>query len=127
MEKETLGWIVVCSICLLFVFGGMWGCPKWNVYNRTLKGQAALKQAEWDRQITVAEALAEKEAADLRRQTDVIRAKGTAEANKIIDSTLTMQYITWKWVEGLHDGSSEVIYIPTEANLPILEATRIQK
>ena len=34
------------------------------------------------------------------------------------------EYITWKWVEGLHDGSSETIYIPTEANLPILEANR---
>lgn len=30
----------------------------------------------------------------------------------------------FKRVEGLHDGSSEVIYVPTEANIPILEATR---
>jgi hypothetical protein len=28
------------------------------------------------------------------------------------------------WIQGLQDGSSETIYIPTEANLPILEATR---
>lgn len=31
-----------------------------------------------------------------------------------------------KWVKGLTDGSSEVIYVPTEANLPILEAGRIK-
>ena len=36
--------------------------------------------------------------------------------------SLTPEYIKWKWVEGLHDGSSEVIYVPTETNLPILEA-----
>ena len=33
-------------------------------------------------------------------------------------------YLRYLWVQGLQDGSSEVIYIPTEAGLPILEATR---
>ncbi|UCF13227.1 MAG: hypothetical protein JSW06_02940 [Thermoplasmatales archaeon] len=33
-------------------------------------------------------------------------------------------YLRYLWIQGLHDGSSEVIYIPTEANLPILESVR---
>ena len=33
-------------------------------------------------------------------------------------------YIRWRYIEGLHDGSSEVIYIPTEAGIPIMEAGR---
>jgi len=34
--------------------------------------------------------------------------------------------IYYKWVQGLNDESSQVIYVPTEANLPmLLEAGRI--
>ena len=51
------------------------------------------------------------------------------KANEIIGNSLKDNdaYLRYLWIKGLHDGSSEVIYIPTEANLPILEATRITK
>ncbi len=111
--------VVVVIIGLL-----LWGIPQWNIYKREMSGQAQLKEAEWNRQIAVEEARAEKEAASLKKDADIIRAEGIAEANKIIAKSLTPQYITWKWVEGLHDGKNEVIYVPTEANLPILEAVR---
>lgn len=42
----------------------------------------------------------------------------------LISASITAEYIQYLWVQGLHDGSSEVIYVPTEANLPVLEATR---
>jgi hypothetical protein len=56
----------------------------------------------------------------------VERAIGVAEANEIIGESLRENeaYLRYLWINGLHDGSSEVIYIPTEANLPILEAVR---
>lgn len=57
-------------------------------------------------------------------EIEVARAKGVAEANKIIADSISQQYIQYLWVQGLNDGSSEVIYVPTEANLPILEASR---
>ena len=46
------------------------------------------------------------------------------EANEIIGESLkeNEEYLKYLWVKGLQDGSSEVIYIPTEANMPILEA-----
>ena len=47
---------------------------------------------------------------------------GIAEANKIIAGSITTEYIRYKFIEGLNDGNTEVIYVPTEANLPILEA-----
>ena len=87
-----------------------------------MRGKADLAEAEWSKQIAIEEARAEKESATLKKETDIIRAEGIAEANEIISKSLTDKYIRWKWVEGLHDGSSEVIYVPTEANLPILEA-----
>ena len=49
-----------------------------------------------------------------------------AEANRIIGDSLKGNdaYLRYLWILGLQDGSSETIYIPTEANLPIMEATR---
>jgi regulator of protease activity HflC (stomatin/prohibitin superfamily) len=104
----------------------MWGLPKYNVWQKELAGQAELKQAEWNRQIAIQEANAKKEAANSLAEAEVIRARGVAEANEIIGESLRENeaYLRYLWINGLHDGSSEVIYIPTEANLPILEAVR---
>lgn len=122
---------LISIIGIAFLIGciilGLWGCPQYNVYSKRLKGEAELAQAELNRQIRVEEAKAGKEAALYDKSTDSIRAIGIAEANKIINASLTDRYIRWKWVEGLHDGSSEIIYVPTEANLPIMEAGRLIK
>lgn len=103
---------------------GMWGCPQYNVWQRGLAGQAELKQAEWNRRIKVREAEALKESAQHLADAEVIRARGVASANKIIGDSLkgNESYLRYLWIQGLHDGNSEVIYVPTEANLPILEA-----
>ena len=123
--QSISGWliasvIIIIALCVL----AAWGLPRYNVYRREMSGKAQLKEAEWNRQIAVEEARAQKEAAVLIKEADIIRAEGIAEANRIISQTLTSEYITWKWVEGLADDSSKVIYVPTEANLPILEARR---
>ena len=116
----------VMFILVIFVIAAvvlaMWLLPKYFVYKQELSGKADLREAEWNKQIAIEEAKAELESAELKRQADIIRAEGIAEANEIIAQSLTPDYIKWKWVEGLHDGSSEIIYVPTEANLPILEA-----
>jgi hypothetical protein len=104
----------------------MAGCPVYNVWEKELSGKAELKKAAWNRQIAVEEAAARKESAVLDAGAEVERAKGVAEANEIIGVSLrdNEAYLRYLWIQGLHDGSSETIYIPTEANLPILEATR---
>ncbi len=108
--------VIVGIASLFFIF------PIYNVWAQEKRGQADLAEAEWSKQIAIEEARAEKDSATLKAEADIIRAAGIAEANVIIASSLTDKYITWKWVEGLHDGSSEVIYIATEAGIPILEA-----
>lgn len=55
-------------------------------------------------------------------EIEVARAKGIAEANEIIAESITDGYLHYRFIEGLNDGNTEVIYVPTEANLPILEA-----
>lgn len=122
-KGQGTGWIVAGIIILLLVFGG---CalvkPKYKVYTQEHEGIAQLREAEWNRQIAVEEAKAMKESAVLKKEADIIRAEGVAEANMIIAESLTDEYLRFKWIEGLQDGRSEVIYVPTEANLPLLEA-----
>lgn len=59
-------------------------------------------------------------------EIDIARAKGIAESNKIIANSITEQYLRWKFIEALSTTQASVIYVPTEANLPITEASRLQ-
>ena len=100
--------------------------PKYRVWQQGLRGEAALREAEFSKKVAVEEAKAEMESASLKAQAEVERAKGVAEANQIIGDSLrgNEAYLRYLWIQGLHDGSSETVYIPTEAGLPILEAAR---
>lgn len=102
----------------------MGGCPYYNVWQQNLAGKAALARATQDRQISVQEALAKKEAAINLADAEVERAKGVAKANQIIGDSLrnNEEYLRYLWIDGLQQNKSQVIYVPTEANLPILEA-----
>ncbi len=126
MSQNKLIVIVVVVILGLFSFV-LWGAPTYKVWQRGLAGQAELKQAEWNRQILIREAEAKKDAATMLADAEVERAKGVAKANEIIGKSLNGNeaYLRYLWIQGLQDGSSEVIYIPTEANMPILEASRL--
>ncbi len=118
--------IIIVMTFVSLVGSGMYGCPKYNVWQQGLRGEAELARAEQNRQIAINEAQAIKDSAVFRADAEVLRAKGVAEANEIIGQSLKENeaYLRYLWIQGLHDGSSEIIYVPTEANLPILEATR---
>lgn len=113
-------------------FGGIGGCmyayPKYNVYSQTMAGEADYSRAESDRQIKVREAQALLDSSKLTASAEVERAKGVAEANRIIADSLggPEGYLRWRYIEMLEQtgakGGRDVIYVPTEANLPILEA-----
>lgn len=118
-----------------FIGLGMWGCPTYHVYQQGMAGSAELERAEQNRQIVIQEAMAENEAATSKAEAqikiaeaqataEIIHAKGAAEANAILGESLkdNEPYLRYLWIQGLQDGSSEVIYIPTEAGLPLLEA-----
>ena len=126
MEDRAGIWIAVIAVVGVFALVGglMWTLPNYRLWSREMRGRSALAEAEWDRQIAVQEAEAEKLSAEQLAEAEIIRARGVAEANAIIGESLrnNESYLRYLWIQGLHDGSSEVIYIPTEANLPILEA-----
>jgi predicted Holliday junction resolvase-like endonuclease len=124
-RKQKKAAISIFVILVLLIGTLMWGMPNYNVYARELSGKAELREAEWNRQIAVQEAQAIKESATLKAEAEVIRAQGIAEANEIIAGSITTEYIKYKFIEGLNDGNTEVIYVATEAGLPILEASRL--
>ena len=105
----------------------MFGIPVYSVWQKGLAGEAELKQAEWNRQIAVREAQAQFDASKLKAQSEIERARGNAEANKIIASGLggPEGYLRYLYIDALsHNRNAQIIYVPTEANLPILEASR---
>jgi len=108
----------------------MWGCPQYNVYHQRMSGEAALAEAESSKQIAVQSAKAKLESAKMLAEAEVERAKGVAAANKIIGESLAghEEYLRYLWIVGLENGNPPtIIYVPTEAGLPILEASRFNK
>lgn len=117
------------AVVLLTVGVGMAGCPAYNVYSATMTGKAELAQADQNRQIQIAVSKAKAEAAEFEANAEVTRAEGVAKANKIIGDSLkgNEDYLRYLWVNNIENNKgTTVVYVPTEANMPILEATRLQ-
>jgi len=115
---------IISLICLV-----LWLYPIYMVWQQEMSGKAKLAEAEWSRKIAVQEAEAKKESAQHLADAEKIRAKGVAEANKIIGDSLKNNeaYLRYLFVNGLNEDKDDktIIYIPTEANLPILESVRL--
>lgn len=105
----------------------MWAYPQYNVYSSRQSGEAELAKANYSRQTAVVEAKAHQEAAQSLAAADTLRAMGVARSNQIIGQSLkdNPDYLKWLWVESLKEKNGDIIYVPTEANLPILEAHRL--
>ena len=114
-------WLLVVLICV-----GMYGCPQYRVYSARKDGEAILAHAQSSREVAVAEAKAKMESSSLLAQADTIRAHGVASSNKIIGNSLKNngEYLQWLWIDQIEKANT--IYIPTEANLPIMEANRLK-
>ena len=89
-------------------------------------GRAELAQAEYSRQIAVVEAKAKEDAAESLAKADIARAEGAAKSNQIIGDSLKNNeaYLRYLWIQNLENNPNQVIYVPTEAGIPILEAGR---
>lgn len=118
-------WVVLIGIVLATGIGGyMYIKPRYSVWSAQMEGEAEFAQAEQNRRISVLEAEAKLEAAKSLAAAEVERAKGVAQANEIIGKSLkdNEAYLRWQWIQNLENGNNSVIYVPTEAGLPILEA-----
>ncbi len=103
----------------------LWGYPQYRVWSQEMEGKAEFAKAEQNRRIKIEEAKANLEAEKLNAQAEIERAKGAAAAIKIENGSITEKYIQYLWVRQQNNlNDKTVIYIPTEGNLPILEAGR---
>jgi hypothetical protein len=96
----------------------------YNVWSCKKAGEAEYAKAESTRKIKILESLANLESAKNQALSEVERAKGMAEANRIVGSSLTdnENYLKYLWIQSMEHTMGQVIYVPTEAGLPILEA-----
>jgi len=125
MSSNNIALIILGVIVSAGGVGGcLWGYPQYHVYEQGLAGQAKLREAEFSRQVLTQEAHAKMESAKLLAEAEVERAKGVAAENKIIGDSLhnNESYLRYLWIQGLEHAGVTVVYVPTEANLPILEA-----
>jgi len=101
--------------------------PEYAVYQQRMTGEAELAQAEYSKQVQVRDAQGKHDAAKLLAQVEVQRAEGVAKANQIIGDSLRNNeaYLKYLWITDVTGNKAPtVIYVPTEANIPILEAGR---
>lgn len=138
---------ILALLALLLVSG----CGPFASTFATWEGEAELAKAKQTKQIQIedargqadsaellakaeierltAKAKGQLEQAKLLSQAEVERAKGVAEANRIIGKSLhgNEAYLRYLWISNLEkvDNKGTVIYVPTEAGLPLLEAGRV--
>ena len=119
---KALGGIGLVGLIGLGVM--LWGIPQYRLYSQDLTGQANLRQQEWEKRIAIEEARAARESAELYAEAEIARARGVAEANAIIADGLQgkEEYLRYLWINQLTNNPHQVIYVPTEAGIPLLEA-----
>lgn len=88
-----------------------------------MAGEAALKQAQQTRQIMVTQAQAELDSSTLRARAIGIVGQATKDFPEY-----RQQEFIGAFAEALKEGNIEqIIYVPTEANIPIIETGRMMK
>lgn len=109
VAAKVVGGLIV-TLFALIVLWGLIG-PQLRLYRANTEKEALVRQAR-----------AERDAAVLLAEAEVERSKGVAESNEIIAGSIDEQYLRYLFIQNLKGNQEQVIYVPTEANLPILEA-----
>ncbi|MBQ2838440.1 MAG: hypothetical protein IJE73_02200 [Muribaculaceae bacterium] len=124
--------LVSVGVVVAIIVGLMFGIPKYNVWQQEMEGKAEMARAEQNRMILVEEAKAKLEAEKLNAQAEIERAKGMAEAMEIENGKLTStynQYLFIRTLEKISDKGSlpQIIYMPTEGMVPVMDMTKKQE
>lgn len=124
--------LVSVGVVVAIIVGLMFGIPKYNVWQQEMEGKAEMARAEQNRMILVEEAKAKLEAEKLNAQAEIKRAKGMAEAMEIENGKLTStynQYLFIRTLEKISDKGSlpQIIYMPTEGMVPVMDMTKKQE
>lgn len=107
--------VVAIFMIVLSVFAIVYSYNLMRVFNAEQRGKATLAEAENTRRVKVLEAQARKDSAAL-----------DAAANRLMIDSMggTEAYLRFLAIDAMRDtaGKGTVIYVPTEAGIPITEA-----
>lgn len=114
-SSELVVLVIVVGLVFAVLFA-VW--PYYKVWSQEMRGKAALAEARQSKMIQVEQARAELDSAQLR--AEAIKTIGIA-------SQKYPEYRTQEFIgafgEALREGQiNQIIYVPTEGNIPILEA-----
>lgn len=112
-------------VLIILIAWTLFGLPVWRVWAQKMQGEADLAQAHREQQIQVSKAQGRLDAAEINKKAAIVEATAVAEQIKEIGATLTQHdlYLRWQWIKMMEERpNSSVIYVPTEGNLPIMEA-----
>ncbi|OTG76095.1 hypothetical protein B9T26_03090 [Acinetobacter sp. ANC 4169] len=117
-QLNPISLFIILFFSLLLVLLLLFGWPHYKVWKQGMDGQAALAEAEQSKMIQVQVAKAELESAKLRAEA----IKLVGQAAKDYPEYRKQEFIG-AFGEALRDGRiQQIIYVPTEANIPIVEA-----
>ncbi|MFW9872345.1 MAG: membrane protease subunit [Candidatus Thorarchaeota archaeon] len=121
-----MAWWIISILIFIFIGFLFWFIPVYDVWAARKRGQSQLAEAEFAEQVAIMEATARLKSAKMNQEAEEIEATAVANSMKIIGDSLKANdgYLRWQWIKALEKTNSDIIYVPTEANLPILEATR---
>ena len=121
-EMSTTGKVFLSAFGLVFgialLFAVMITYRHYSVWSMEMQGKAKLAEATQSRQIQIEQAKAELEASKHRAEAIAI----VGEAAQQFPEYRQQEYIG-AFAEALKEGNiSQIMYIPTEAGIPIMEA-----
>jgi hypothetical protein len=107
---------------LMLIFGAVVGYRFYSVWSMEMQGKAKLAEASQSRQIQVEQARGELEASKMRAQAIAVIGEAAQKYPEY-----RQQEFMGAFGEALREGIIEqIMYIPTEANIPITEANRLK-
>lgn len=129
LAVNAIIWLVAIIIVISVIALLMFGLPRYNVWHAQMSGKAKLAEADQSRQIMITEAKAKKESAIYEAEAEIERAKGMAKANQIVGDSLDghANYLMYLYIQNMQKTNNQIIYVPTEGGMPILEARRLNK
>ena len=117
MSRTNAAGIALATLAMLSMFVAI---PLWRVWQQGLAGEAALRRAEQERQVLVQQAKTEVEAASLRAEAIAIVGQAAKDFPEY-----RLQEFMGAFAEALQNGGiSKIVFVPTEADIPIVEAGR---
>jgi len=109
---------LIALAILVFVAAAMYILPQYGVWQQLLSGKASLARASQERKILIEQAKAEVESAGLRAKAIQIVGQAAKDFPEY-----RLQEFMGAFGEALtSDKIHQIIYVPTEANIPILDA-----